>query len=107
NGDTVLPFKSSLLKPACDEEQHVTPAFVSYECEEGSLKEDVYFWRDMAFAPHLMRLLSVKSIRANVTFGQAKPPQKQDRKTLTQSLWEDVKEMHSSMLDKKKTTSRL
>ncbi|MBT5926494.1 MAG: 1-acyl-sn-glycerol-3-phosphate acyltransferase [Verrucomicrobia bacterium] len=105
NGDTVLPFKSSLLKPACDEEQLVTPAFVSYKCEEGSLKEDVYFWRDMAFAPHLMRLLSVKSIHAHVTFGQSQLPQKQDRKSLTRSLWEEVKEMHSTKLKKKEINS--
>lgn len=95
NGDSVLPFKSSLLKPACDEDQAVTPAFVSYECREGSLKEDVYFWRDMAFAPHLLRLLCVHSLRATVTFGQTRLPPHANRKQLTQSLWQDVDELHS------------
>ena len=95
NGDSILPFKSSLLKPACEESQPVTPAFVRYECEDGTLKEDVYFWRDMAFAPHLMRLLSVQSVRATVNFGQTRMPPHTNRKQLTQSLWQDVHEMHA------------
>jgi 1-acyl-sn-glycerol-3-phosphate acyltransferase len=95
NGDSVLNFKSSLLKPACDENQPVTPAFVSYDCKGGNLKEDVYFWRDMAFAPHLLRLLSVQSVIATVTFGQTRMPPHTNRKQLTQSLWQDVHEMHS------------
>ena len=96
NGDTVLPFKSSLLKPACDESQPVTPALVKYECAGGSLEEDVYFWKDMTFAPHLMRLLSVQSVRATVTFGQTQLPPHTNRKQLTQSLWQDVQKMHAA-----------
>ena len=94
DGDSVLPFKSSLLKPACDEDQPVTPAFISYQCVEGSLKEDVYFWLDMAFAPHLMRLLTTQSAHAHITFGTPRLPQDQDRKTLTDLLWNDVHGMH-------------
>jgi 1-acyl-sn-glycerol-3-phosphate acyltransferase len=96
NGDSILPFKSSLLKPVCDENQPITPAFVKYDCHGGNLKEDVYFWRDMAFAPHLMRLLSVQSVRARVTFGQTRMPPHSNRKQLTQSLWQDVHEMHQN-----------
>lgn len=98
NGETILPFRSSLMKPACDKQQPVTPAYVSYECEGGSLVEDVYFWGDMAFAPHLIRMLSLQSVQAHITFGETRYPEDQDRKLITKLLRADVIRMHQAHL---------
>ncbi len=101
DGDAILPFKSSLLKPACDESQLITPAHLRYDCEDGDLKEDVYFWKDMTFAPHLLRLLSTRSVKASITFGEPRSAENQDRKQLTQSLWQDIHEMHERSLEER------
>lgn len=95
NGETILPFRSSLLKPACDMQQPVTPAYVHYECEGGTLIDDVFFWGDMAFAPHLIRMLCLKSVKAHITFGQSRSPDGLDRKQITKRLWEDVMALKS------------
>ena len=95
NGETVLPFRSSLLKPACDRQQPVTPVYIRYECEGGSLLDDVYFWGDMAFAPHLIRMLCLESIKAEIHYGETRHPEDQDRKQITKLLWQDVNKLKS------------
>jgi 1-acyl-sn-glycerol-3-phosphate acyltransferase len=95
NGETILPFRSSLLKPACDNQQPVTPAYVRYVCEGGTLIDDVYFWGDMAFAPHLIRMLCLESVSAEIHFGATRYPQGQDRKEITKLLREDILAMKS------------
>lgn len=70
-GDSVLPFRSSLLEPAASRGWPVTPAWLTYEIHpaEGTLSEDVAYWRDMTFAPHFLNLLAKTSIVARVHFG--------------------------------------
>lgn len=96
NGETILPFRSSLLKPACEKQQPVTPAYVCYECEGGTLIDDVYFWGDMAFAPHLIRMLCLKSVNAEIHYGATRYPEDQDRKQITKLLWQDVMNLKSN-----------
>lgn len=69
-GDTVLPFRASLLAPAVEHGWQVTPAWITYEMEDGSVAEDIAYWRDMTFFPHLIKLLGTKSFEARVHFGE-------------------------------------
>jgi 1-acyl-sn-glycerol-3-phosphate acyltransferase len=96
NGDCILPFHPSLFQPACEQDKPITPVHISYRCEGGNLSEDVHFWRDMSFVPHLLRLLSVRTITASVSFGRTRHPDNLDRKLLASSLREDVLELSSS-----------
>jgi 1-acyl-sn-glycerol-3-phosphate acyltransferase len=73
DGSTVLPFKSSLFQPAVEHGWPVTPMHIGYEVGEGSVAEDVAYWRDMTLVPHLWRLLGLRRIRARLTFGEAIP----------------------------------
>ncbi len=70
-GGEVLPFKPSLLEPAASNGWPVTPAWLTYEIDpdEGTLSDDVAYWRDMTFAPHFLNLLAKRSIRARVFYG--------------------------------------
>lgn len=90
-GDTILPFRSSLLQPAAAHRWPVTPAWISYALEpgEGLVSEDVAYWRDMTFAPHFANLLSKRVIHARVRYGE--PIEGiDDRKVLTARLYEAV-----------------
>lgn len=73
DGSRVLPFHSSLLEAARMAEQRVTPCAIRYELGDGSVGRDVCYWGDMAFAAHLFKLLSKKSLRASVSFGGSRP----------------------------------
>lgn len=72
DGSSVLPFFSSLLEPAAKANWPVTPGWIGYHLEEGqgSVADDVCYWRDMTFGPHFLKLLSKKKIYATVAFGE-------------------------------------
>ena len=42
NGEECLPFHPSLLQPACQQGQSVTPVHLRYECRGGDVSEDVH-----------------------------------------------------------------
>lgn len=93
NGLQVLPFRSSLLSPAVENGWPVTPACIGYWVEDGSVEDDVCFWGDITFTPHLLNLLSRKRIRAVAFYGESLPPGP-DRKIL-------AKELHARVCDLK------
>jgi 1-acyl-sn-glycerol-3-phosphate acyltransferase len=69
DGSSVLPFHASLFEAALKSEALLTPAYVTYAVEGGSLSEDVCFWHDMTLVPHLVKLFSKPALHAYVTFG--------------------------------------
>jgi 1-acyl-sn-glycerol-3-phosphate acyltransferase len=72
DGSSVLPFFSSLLEPAAQANWPVTPAWIGYHLDEGqgSVADDICYWRDMTFGPHFLKLLSKKKIHATIVFGE-------------------------------------
>ena len=72
DGSGVLPFYSSLLEPAAKAKWAVTPGWICYRMDEGegSVSEDVCYWRNMTFAPHFLKLLSKKKVYATIIFGE-------------------------------------
>lgn len=89
DGSGVLPFKSSLLDPVVRNQWDVTPAYLKYECEEGDPALDVCWWGDMTFGNHLLKMMTLKSIRATIVFGKTRQPG-DDRKVLAKELHADV-----------------
>lgn len=84
-GETVLPFKSSLLEPG--RKGPLCAAAVAYALEagDGDPAEDVCYWKDMSLLPHLIRLLGKKRIRATLVFAPLDDSDA-DRKTLARRL---------------------
>lgn len=72
DGAAVLPFFSSMLEPAAKANWPVTPGWIGYRLDEGegSVADEICYWRDMTFGPHFVRLLSKKKIYATVVFGE-------------------------------------
>src|SRR5206468_7247522 len=72
-GDCVLPFRPSLLEPAAANDWPVTPVWLGYSMKQGSVADEVAYWRDMTLAPHLLNLLTKDDIVAQVAFGEPWP----------------------------------
>jgi lyso-ornithine lipid O-acyltransferase len=89
DGANVLPFYSSLLEPAVRGGWTVTPAWLGYGLDEGSVANEVCYWRDMTFLPHFLNLLRKKRIYATVVFGET-VPQMSCRKELAATLRDEV-----------------
>jgi 1-acyl-sn-glycerol-3-phosphate acyltransferase len=90
-GDAVLPFKPSLLAPAAENAWPVTPSFLRYSIapEEGTVENDVAYWRDMEFAPHLLNLLNKNTTTATIFYGTTTQAEG-NRKELAARLQKEV-----------------
>ena len=95
DGSTVLPFKSALLESAAQLRCPVAAASVEYALDSGSVANDVCYWRDMTFGPHLLNLFFKRKIRANYSFS---PPKIRagDRKEIARELHDEIMSMRSS-----------
>ncbi len=97
DGKTVLPFKSSLLEPATRQAHALFASLVQYQIDDGDVGEEVCYWKDMTLVPHLINLLSKRTIRASVRFTQLRETST-DRKVLARQL-------HSEILRLKEATA--
>jgi 1-acyl-sn-glycerol-3-phosphate acyltransferase len=93
-GQRVLPFRSSLLEPALELGCPVTAAAIGYSIEEGSVPEEICYWKDMTLLPHLLNVWSKPSIRASVRCGVPRP-RGGDRKSLAVELHDEVAALHA------------
>src|SRR5579862_745618 len=89
NGQTLLPFKSSLLEPAARPEWPLAISWLHYEIDDGDAGEEICYWGDHTFFPHMLNLLSKDHVRATVRFGQF-PERRGDRKELARQLRAEI-----------------
>ena len=68
NGQTVLPFKSSLLEPAAQSADPLSVSAIQYTIEDGDAGDEVCYWGGHTFFPHLLNLLGKRAVRATVRF---------------------------------------
>ena len=92
NGDEVLPFRSSLLEPALTGGHKIATSYLRYELPNGDAKQEVCYWGDHLFFPHLINLLGKKSIHATLRFGKFQRATG-DRQELAKELREAVLEL--------------
>lgn len=52
DGARVLPFKSSLLQAAAASRCPIAAAGIDYDLRDGSVADEVCYWRDMTLVPH-------------------------------------------------------
>ena len=103
-GAGVDPFRSSLLQPAAEAQLPVHFATLRYSTPEGEVPAEmsVAWWGDMELAPHLLDLLRLPSIEAELIFGE-QPIVASDRKLLAEELHAAVSgpfvPMHRSPLE--------
>lgn len=89
DGQSVLPFRSSLLQPAVQGNHNLTVGRLSYGLNDGKVEDEVCYWRDMTLMPHLLNLLSKRRVEAAVNFSSIRELSV-NRKTLAIRLHAEV-----------------
>ncbi len=89
DGKTILPFKSSLLEAATNPAQPLAIGHIEYAIDDGDATTEVCYWGDAEFLPHLLNLLSKRSVHAAVRFAPVEQPGA-DRKELARQLHAEV-----------------
>ena len=89
DGQNVLPFKSSLLEPATRCVYPLSASLIEYRLEDGDVGEEVCYWKDMTFVPHLINLLSKRRVEVLVRFSELRRASA-DRKALARQLHSEV-----------------
>ncbi|HVV71301.1 MAG TPA: lysophospholipid acyltransferase family protein [Verrucomicrobiae bacterium] len=103
DGRTVLPFKSALLQPAVDSRHPVSAAAIAYGLEDGDAGEEVCYWKDMTFVPHLLNLLAKKRITISLRFARFSKSSA-SRKELARHLHAEVSMLRSHSAVRVETT---
>jgi 1-acyl-sn-glycerol-3-phosphate acyltransferase len=85
NGQGVLPFKSALLEPAAQPAHPLSVGAIQYAIEDGDVADEVCYWGDHTFFPHLLNLLGKRAVRATVHFAPVQQTGA-DRKQLARQL---------------------
>ena len=89
DGKTILPFKSALLEPATRHPHSLSVGWIQYKIDDGEVGEEICYWKDMTLVPHLINLLSKRSVRASVKLAPL-PNGSADRKELARQLHAEV-----------------
>ncbi len=92
DGRSVLPFKSSLFESAVRAGAPITAAAIRYHSDD-TAEEQVTYWGDMVFLPHLLRTLCARKLRAQVCFDR--PGSFSDRKTAASLTRQQVQKLRS------------
>lgn len=85
NGRELLPFKSSLLESIVGSPHPLSVAGIRYSLADGSVENDVCYWGDMTFLPHLVRLMARRQVQVQVRFA-AIGERSAERKELARQL---------------------
>ena len=91
-GESILPFKSSLLEPAARQTHPLAAGFLRYDLNDGDVSEEVCYWKDMTLVPHLINLCSKHAVQASVHFNHFREGNA-DRKQLARQLHAEVVRM--------------
>jgi 1-acyl-sn-glycerol-3-phosphate acyltransferase len=94
DGSTVLPFKSALLESAVQLRSPIAAASIDYALNDGSVADEVCYWRDMTLVPHLLNLFFKREIRANYSFSPA-TIRAGNRKEIARELRDEIVSMRS------------
>jgi len=94
-GETVLPFKSSLLEPVARDTHPLAAGLIQYQLDDGNVSEEVCYWKDMTLVPHLLNLLSKRRVQVEVRFASVQKVST-DRKALAQQLHAEVLRLKDS-----------
>jgi 1-acyl-sn-glycerol-3-phosphate acyltransferase len=92
-GDSVLPFKPALFEPVANTGIPVTPCAIRYAMEEGSVADEICYWGDDVFAPHLIHFLGKLGVSVRIQFGKTHAPSA-DRKQIARTLHTEVLELY-------------
>jgi 1-acyl-sn-glycerol-3-phosphate acyltransferase len=89
DGATVLPLKPALLQPSLQIGCAINVASIDYSLSCGSVANEVCYWGDMTFVPHLLNLFTKRAIGSSVAFASSKISGR-NRKEVARALREQI-----------------
>jgi lyso-ornithine lipid O-acyltransferase len=95
NGQGVLPFRSALLEPAAQHVHSISVSCLQYALDDGDAANEVCYWGDHTFFPHMLNLLGKRTVQATVRFAPF-DSNVTDRKELAKRLREEVLKLKES-----------
>jgi 1-acyl-sn-glycerol-3-phosphate acyltransferase len=101
DGGRVLPFRRGLFHSVLNNRVALRVAAVRYTLDDcavngdAAVAEDVCWWGDMLFGPHLFRLLGLRGVRAQIRFGD-EVVKRADRFVLSETAKAMVAEMYGA-----------
>jgi 1-acyl-sn-glycerol-3-phosphate acyltransferase len=102
DGSEVLEFRRGLFHSVLRDAVAVRTAAICYSLAEGdaqaSVADDVCWWGDAAFAPHLVRFLGLRGVRAELRFGDVICGE--DRFALAENGRAAVRAMYGAMCER-------
>lgn len=90
DGSSVLPFRSPFFDPAIRAGVLVTAAAIRYHADDAA-EDQVTYWGDMVFAPHLFRTMCIRGLSAEISFDS--PRRFPDRKSAARQAWQQVQSL--------------
>jgi 1-acyl-sn-glycerol-3-phosphate acyltransferase len=94
DGSTVLPFKSALLESAVQLRCPVASVSIQYALDDGSVVDEVCYWRDTPIVLHLLNLFFKREIRSSCSFSPLRV-RAGNRKEIARELREEIMRMRS------------
>src|SRR5438874_12531347 len=80
--------------PVCNFGPPIAAASIEYALDDGSVAEEVCYWRDMTLVPHLLNLFCKREIAANYSFSPAKV-RAGNRKEIARELRDEIVSIRS------------
>jgi len=102
NGKELRAFKKSLLKVAIEAEKPILPLCIKYLSSDeqpiSDINRDNFYWYgDMAFLPHFMRLIKTKKTIIEITIlDKIEVNAQSDRKSLSDKAFEEISKKYYS-----------
>jgi 1-acyl-sn-glycerol-3-phosphate acyltransferase len=104
DGAGVLPFRRGLFHSVLDNGVSLRTAALRYRLEsdwvngEATVGEDVCWWGEMGFTPHIFGLLGLRGLRAQIRFGE-EIVERADRFVLSETAQARVAAMYDGLHD--------
>jgi 1-acyl-sn-glycerol-3-phosphate acyltransferase len=95
DGSGLMRFHSSLFQPALDLAAPITAAAIDYSLSNGDPGREACYWGDMTLFPHLLNLLTKRSVLAGVKFSQ-EHWQFRDRKEAARTMRSQVEQLRAA-----------
>jgi len=94
SGESLLPFKPSILEHPAKSQMPVHYAYITYETGPNDVDavNSVCWWNDESFGSHFLKFAENRAIKARIRFG-GEALHKSDRKELAAELYKKVKKL--------------
>lgn len=102
DGKQLRPFKKSLLQVAIEAQKPILPICIKYLSSAGQPisdknRDDFYWYGDMAFLPHFMRLIKTKKTSIEITIlDEIQVSQDSNRKELSDKAFKRISDKYYS-----------